>query len=45
MVVTKRNRRRETMAKYKVELSVLMRHFEVRNRTEGKPARTVGWYN
>ncbi len=45
MVVKRRNLRWETMDKSNFDLSVLMRHFEVHNRTEGKSARTVGWYN
>ena len=45
MVTAKRNRRRETMAKSNLDLLVLIRHFEIHNRTEGKSARTVGWYN
>ena len=45
MVTAKRNRRQETMAKANPDLLVLIRHFEIHNRTEGKSARTVGWYN
>jgi len=41
----KRNLRWEEMDKSKIDLSVLMQHFEVNNRTEGKSPRTVGWYN
>jgi phosphoglycerol transferase MdoB-like AlkP superfamily enzyme len=33
------------MDKSRVELSVLIQHFEVHNRTEGKSPRTVQWYN
>jgi site-specific recombinase XerD len=40
-----RNRRWETMDKSGTDLSTLIRHFEVHNRTEGKSLRTVGWYN
>ena len=28
-----------------LDLSVLIKHFEVPNKTEGKSPRTVGWYN
>jgi len=41
----KRNLRWEEMDKSKTDLSVLMQHFEVNNRTEGKSPRTVDWYN
>ncbi|NQW22494.1 MAG: tyrosine-type recombinase/integrase [SAR202 cluster bacterium] len=44
-MATKRNLRWEEMEKSKIDLSVLMQHFEVNNRTEGKSPRTVGWYN
>ena len=33
------------MDKPNTELSVLIQHFEVHNKTEGKSPRTVGWYN
>jgi hypothetical protein len=33
------------MDKSGTDLSVLIKHFEVYNRTEGKSPRTVGWYN
>ena len=33
------------MDKSNTELSVLMQHYEVHNKTEGKSPRTVGWYN
>ena len=45
MVISKGNRRWETMAKSNPDLLVLKRHFEIHNRTEGKSARTVAWYN
>ena len=45
MVISKRNRRWETMAKSNPDLLVLKRHFEIHYRTEGKSARTVAWYN
>ena len=45
MVVNKGNRRWETMDKSNPDLTVIIRHFEIHNRTEGKSARTVGWYN
>ena len=41
----RRNPRWEEMDKSQVDLSVLMQHFEVHNRTEGKSPRTVRWYN
>ena len=28
-----------------MELSTLIHHYEVHNRTEGKSERTVEWYN
>ena len=40
MVVKRRIVRQETMDKPNVDLSILMRHFEVHNRTEGKAGRT-----
>jgi site-specific recombinase XerD len=45
MVAKRRNMRREAMNKSNTDLAVLMKHFEVHNRSEGKSARTVGWYN
>ena len=33
------------MDKSKIELSILIQYFEVHDRTEGKPPRTVEWYN
>ena len=44
-MASNRNLRWEEMDKSKTDLSVLMQHFEVNNRTEGKSPRTVGWYN
>jgi site-specific recombinase XerD len=41
----RQNRRWESMDKSNTDLSVLMRHFEVHNKTEGKSERTVEWYN
>lgn len=41
----KRNLRWEEMDRSKTDLEVLIQHFEVHNRTEGKSLRTVGWYN
>ena len=41
----KRNLRWEEMDRSKTDLKVLIQHFEVHNRTEGKSLRTVGWYN
>ncbi len=40
-----RNLRWEDMDKSKMELSVLLQHMEVHNKTEGKSPRTVEWYN
>ena len=46
MVMTKgRNRRWEEVEKDSIELSVLVRHFELFNRTEGKSPKTIIWYN
>jgi site-specific recombinase XerD len=42
---TDRNRQWAELDKSNVELPVLMQHFEVYTRTEGKSPRTVGWYN
>ena len=36
---------RGKMDKHNTDLSVIMMHFEVHNRTEGKSAMTVRWYN
>ena len=36
--------RQNTMDRSNTDLSVLMKHFEVHNKTEGKPSRTVDWY-
>jgi site-specific recombinase XerD len=33
------------MDKSDLDLSVLIKHFEIHNRTEGKSPRTVEWYN
>jgi integrase/recombinase XerC/integrase/recombinase XerD len=33
------------MYKPRIDLSRLIQHFEVHNRSEGKSPRTVGWYN
>lgn len=41
----RRNKQWETMDKSSTDLSVLIKHSEVHNRTEGKSPRTVGWYN
>ena len=35
----------EMMDKAKIDLSALIRHFNVHNRTEGKSPRTVEWYD
>jgi site-specific recombinase XerD len=42
---TNRNLRWEDMDKSNTDLSVVMRHIEVHNKTEWKSPRTVGWYN
>ena len=42
---SKYNGRREAMDKSNTDLSVIIRHFEIHNRTDGKSDRTVGWYN
>lgn len=41
----KRQSRWEKMDKSDIELQVLIQHFEVHNKTEGKSPRTVEWYN
>ena len=41
----KQGPRWEDLDKSMIDLSVLMQHYEVHNRTEGKSPRTVGWYN
>jgi len=33
------------MDRSNIDLSVLIQHYEVHNRTEGKSPRTVQWYN
>ena len=33
------------MDKSEIDLSVLIRQFEIHNRTEGKSPKTVLWYN
>ena len=35
----------ETMDRSDTDLTELVKHFEVHNKTEGKSDRTVGWYN
>lgn len=44
-MIRKRQTRWEDMDKSGIDLSILMQHFEVHNKTEGKSPRTVGWYN
>ena len=44
-MVTGRIARIQGMDQDKVDLNTLTRHFEVHNRSEGKSARTVEWYN
>ena len=41
MVTAKPNRLRETMTKSNPALLVLIRHFEINDRTTGKSGRTV----
>ena len=46
MVMTRaKNRRWEEVEKDSIELSVLTRHFELCNLTEGKSPKTIDWYN
>ena len=45
MVVATETRQRGLMHRKIVDLPVLMEHFEIHNRTEGKSPRTVEWYN
>ncbi|MCL0094633.1 hypothetical protein M1N58_01875 [Dehalococcoidales bacterium] len=46
MVVTKRkNWRWEELEKNSIELSTLIRHFELFNKTEGKSPKTIAWYS
>jgi len=42
---SRRNTRWEDMDRSNIELAVLIHHYEVHNRTEGKSPRTVQWYN
>ena len=44
-MVTGRIARMRGMDQDKFDLKTLTRHFEVHNRSEGKSARTVEWYN
>ena len=44
-MASNRNLRWEDMDKSNTELSVLMQHYEVHNKNEGKLTRTVGLYN
>jgi len=45
MVVATGTRQRGLMHRKIVDLPLLMEHFEIHNRTEGKSPRTVEWYN
>jgi site-specific recombinase XerD len=46
MIVTgAKNWRWEEVDKDSIELSLLARHFELYNRTEGKSPKTIDWYN
>ena len=45
MVVANGRRQSGLMHKKIIDLPVLMEHFEIHNRTEGKSPRTVEWYN
>ena len=44
-MVRRRNTRWEDMDRSNIDLSVLIQHYEVHNRTEGKSPRTAQWYN
>ena len=44
-MVRRTNTRWEDMYRSNIDLSVLIGHYEVHNRTEGKSPRTVQWYN
>ena len=44
-MVARRTARIRGMDQDKLDLKTLTRHFEVHNRSEGKSARTVEWYN
>jgi len=41
----KRASRWEQLDKSSIDLTILIQHFDMHNRTEGKSPRTVGWYN
>ena len=43
-MASRRKARWEDMDKSKTELALLIQHFEVHNRTEGKSPRTCEWY-
>ena len=45
MVVATERRQSGLMHRKIIDLPVLMEHFEIHNRTEGKSPRTVEWYN
>ena len=46
MVVTgAKNWRWEEVEKDSIELSLLAKHYELYNRTEGKSLKTIVWYN
>lgn len=45
MMVDKEQGRSGTMEKSDIDLSVLIKHFEIHNRTEGKSPHTVTWYS
>ena len=44
-MVTRRTARIRGVDQDKLDLKMLTQHFEVHNRSEGKSARTVEWYN
>ena len=44
-MIKRRNTRWEDMDRSNIDLAVLIHHYEVHNRTEGKSPRTVQWYN
>ena len=45
MMGKRQDMRWEDMDKSNIKVSVLIQHYEVHNRTEGKSPRTVEWYN
>ena len=45
VIRTAKNGRWENVDKDAIELTVLARHFELYNLTEGKSPKTISWYN